>query len=306
MLRLAHISDLHYSDSVNVPVSRLLNKRITGFVNFHLHRRFQYSRPLLDLVLGSIRDAKADHVVVTGDVSNLSLGAEFAGVRDLFERYGFRPRDVSVVPGNHDRYTKGSERAQRFEGYLMPFMSGDLPSGPHAFPYVRLRGEIAIIGINSALSLPPLLAGGQIGIEQLTRLEAVLHHPDARDRFPVILIHHPPYRHPRRSLHAMEGLQDFGDLLQAVAAPKALILHGHLHKNIHRKVTSDGKTFLVSGVSASSYRLGGPASTALSSFAMYDIDRQGIHSVRCFTYRAPEGRYEPAAVGEDAFLPAGL
>jgi 3',5'-cyclic AMP phosphodiesterase CpdA len=227
-----------------------------------------------------------DHLVVTGDLSNLSLGAEFAGAREMLLEYGFTPSSVSVIPGNHDRYTRGSERTRRFEAYLSPFMKSDVDSWPHAFPFVRLRDDVVIIGINSALSLPPLMAGGEVGIEQLTRLEVLFRHRDVRDRFPVFLIHHPPYRHPRREIHRLEGLQDYGALLRAVPSCSALFLHGHLHRNIHRKLESNGRRFLFSGVSASSNRFKGLGSSAVSSFILYEMDRRGVHSVRCFKYRA--------------------
>lgn len=303
MLRLAHISDLHYYDSMKVPVARLLNKRITGYVNFFLHRRFQYSNRILRLLLESIRRESVDHLVVTGDLSNLSLGAEFAGAREILLDYGFSPATVSVIPGNHDRYTSGSERARRFEGYLSPFMKSDIDMWPHPFPFVRLRNDVAIIGINSALSLPPLMAGGEVGIEQLTRLEVLFQHHALKDRFPVFLIHHPPYRHPRREVHRFEGLRDYPALMQAIPSRSALFLHGHLHRNIHRMLVSNGKRFLFSGVSASSNRFRGPSSSAVSSFVLYEMDGCGVHSVKCYKYRAEEKTYVPDDVAMDVFQP---
>jgi len=303
MFRLAHISDLHYYDSMKVPVARLLNKRITGFANFFLHRRFQYSSRVLGLLLENIRKQNVDHLVVTGDLSNLSLGKEFAGARELILEHGFSPSSVSVIPGNHDRYTGGSERNRRFEGYLSPFMKSDIDLWPHPFPFVRLRGDVVIIGINSALSLPPLMAGGEVGVEQLTRLEVVFQHHSLKDRFPVFLIHHPPYRHPRKEVHRFEGLQDYRALLQAVPSRSALFLHGHLHRNIQRKFETNGKRFLFSGVSASSNRFGGLSSRAVSSFFLYEMDRRGVHSVKCFKYRAEAKTYVPDDIALDGFQP---
>jgi 3',5'-cyclic AMP phosphodiesterase CpdA len=303
MFRLAHISDLHYYDSIKVPIKRLLSKRITGYTNFFLHRRFQYSSRVLGLLLENIRKQNVDHLVVTGDLTNLSLGAEFAGAREMLLDNGFSPSSVSVIPGNHDRYTRGSERARRFEGYLSPFMKSDVDLWPHAFPFVRLRGDVVIVGINSALSLPLLMAGGEVGIEQLTRLEVLFQHPDVRDRFPVFLIHHPPYRHPRKEVHRFEGLRDYRALLRAIPSRSALFLHGHLHRNIHRKLDSNGRRFLFSGVSASSNRFKGLSSSAVSSFILYDMDRHGVHSVRCFKYRAEADTYVPDDIAMDVFQP---
>ncbi len=279
MFRLAHISDLHYFNSMRVPVGRLLNKRISGYVNLVLHRRFQHSPRILGLLMESLKGQGADHLVVTGDLTNLSLGHEFAAVRGIFLEAGFSADDISVIPGNHDRYTRGSEASSRFEGYLSPFMRSDIDLGPVRFPFVRLRDGVAIIGLNSALSLPPLLARGEIGLEQLTRLEVLMSHPLLGGRFPVLLLHHPPYRHPGRQLHILEGLQDYHRFLDAVPSRSALLLHGHLHRNVLRRIEEGGKRFLVSGVSSSSYRFRGFGSEAVSSYTLYEMDAGGVEEI---------------------------
>src|SRR3546814_3461214 len=57
------------------------------------------------------------------------------------------------------------------------------------WPYVRLRGEVALVGINSAVPTAPLLAGGRIGAAQLAALEARLQ--SLRGHFRIVLVHHP-------------------------------------------------------------------------------------------------------------------
>ncbi len=100
-LRIAHISDLHVLSPRGVEWrSIVFNKRITGYANLLLSRGRVYRRELLDAVLAEAA-ARADHVVVTGDITNLSLEPEFEAARSLLAGVA-RAVEVSVVPGNHD------------------------------------------------------------------------------------------------------------------------------------------------------------------------------------------------------------
>ncbi|MFH1438438.1 MAG: metallophosphoesterase [Pseudomonadota bacterium] len=306
MFRLAHISDLHFFSSMNVPLTRLLGKRALGYANLYFHRRFQHDPRLIRLLMENLKEQKVDHIVVTGDLTNLSLGEEFGGIRELLLQSGFSPRDISVVPGNHDRYTKGAQSTLRFEAYLAPFMGSDIELWDHNFPYVRLRDGVAIVGINSALSLPPFMAGGKVGVEQLTRLEVILEHPELKSRFIVFLIHHPPYRHPVKRLHFMEGLSDYRVFLKAIRGRPSLILHGHLHRNFQKKINHNGTELLTSCVSSSSYKLKGLDAGSISTFKLYDLDGNGVRSVRWFQYNSEKSSYEPDGTGEKDFSPLNI
>jgi 3',5'-cyclic AMP phosphodiesterase CpdA len=91
---------------------RFFNKRFTGYLNLRYRRKAIHKPFAVEAAAREIRDTGIDHVVITGDVSNLALEVEFELVRTFLERdLGLRPDQVSMVPGNHDTYTKGSFRA---------------------------------------------------------------------------------------------------------------------------------------------------------------------------------------------------
>src|SRR3546814_8121170 len=46
--------------------------------------------------------------------------------------------------------------------------------GSAIFPYTRIRGQVALVGVNTAVPTPPFLASGRIGADQLSRLETQL------------------------------------------------------------------------------------------------------------------------------------
>src|SRR5262249_36272400 len=161
-----HLSDLHLLNLEGVAPFRLLNKRITGYLNLRF-RRSQVHKPFVARdAAHAIRRLGVDHVAITGDVSNLALEGEFDLVRDLIENdLQLSPDRVSLVPGNHDTYTRGAHRSKRFQKVFAAYLRTDLPEfeTESGFPYVHLRGPAAIIGLSTALPRPPLVASGMLG-----------------------------------------------------------------------------------------------------------------------------------------------
>ena len=86
-----------------------------------------------------------------------------------------------------------------------------------AYPFVKLRGPAAIIGLSSAVPRPPFIAAGYLGEEQIAALKAVLAHPEVAKRFPVILVHHPPLDSRHRLLQLRDGLTDAASLRDVLA-----------------------------------------------------------------------------------------
>ena len=186
---------------------RLFNKRITGYMNLRFHRKSVHKPFAVEASLREVRKLGVDHVVITGDVSNLALEREFELVRTVLDReLGMSPDQVSMVPGNHDTYTRGSFRTQRFASMFAACVKSDLAVADGPFPYVRLRGPVALIGLSTAVPRPPLVAAGEFGPKQLEALGRLLEHPEVRSRTPVILQHHPWHNPPERVRRMLEGL----------------------------------------------------------------------------------------------------
>ena len=100
---------------------------------------------------------------------------------------------VSVIPGNHDVYTYGVAKQRRFEACFGELMQSDLPElrADGTYPDVKLRDEVAVVGLSSAVPTWPLLATGRVSATQLARLETILAHSEVEARFVVALVHHP-------------------------------------------------------------------------------------------------------------------
>ncbi|MCS6901855.1 MAG: metallophosphoesterase, partial [Myxococcales bacterium] len=110
---LAHLSDLHLYGDEPVPLARLVSKRATGYLNLRYRRGSIHKKWAVQALARELRRLGVDHVAVTGDLSNLALEDEFAAVvRLLREDLALPPSEVSIVPGNHDLYTRGAARAR--------------------------------------------------------------------------------------------------------------------------------------------------------------------------------------------------
>jgi 3',5'-cyclic AMP phosphodiesterase CpdA len=160
-------------------------------------------------------------VVVTGDLTNFSLPGEYAWARRWLESIG-RPADVTVIPGNHDVYVRGAEE---FPGkFWGDYMRGD--DGFERFPFVRRRGDAALIALSTGVPTAPFLATGQLGQTQLARLAETLE--QTRGSFRIVLIHHPPLSPARRYFRRLVDAADLRGVLAAKGAE--LLLHGHDHR----------------------------------------------------------------------------
>ncbi len=276
LVKIAHLSDLHLLSLEGAVPMRLFNKRITGYMNLRFHRKSVHKPFAVEAALREIRKIGVDHVVITGDVSNLALEGEFDLVRSVLDReLGLSPDQVSMVPGNHDTYTRGSFRTKRFANAFASCMTSDLPTDSGPFPFVRLRGPMAIIGLSTAVPRPPLVAAGEFGQTQLDALARVLAHPEVRSRTPVLLQHHPWHNPPERLRTLLEGLYDAeaqAQLLQHVE--QGLLLHGHLHRRVHRLLrTSAGH---IDAVGATSASLLHDNVERMAGFNVYEIDPGGV------------------------------
>jgi 3',5'-cyclic AMP phosphodiesterase CpdA len=219
MFVLAHLSDLHLASQPRLV--ELASKRGLGFINWHRKRKNVHLAEVLDAITGDLKTSSVDHIAVTGDLVNLSLPAEYIRARAWLETLG-RPADVTVVPGNHDIYVRGVEQSPaKFWG---DYMRGD--DGLDRFPFVRRRGNVALIALSTGLPTAPLMATGRLGKRQLDRVAETL--DQTRDLFRIVLIHHPPVSPLRRYLRRLVDAAQLRSVLAAKGAE--LLLHGHDHQ----------------------------------------------------------------------------
>ncbi len=255
MFRLAHISDIHLGPLPDVTYRDLASKRMVGYVNWQRNRRRSLTEGTLGSIVADIKAENLDHLAVTGDLVNLALDAELELAKLWLETLG-KPADVSVVPGNHDAYVPGAfDKACRL---WAQWMCGDGHNGlveRTSFPYLRVRGNVALIGVSSARATAPFMASGFFRAEQATRLAKILQETGARNLFRVIMIHHPPVRNAVSQHKRLLGIGRFHATVAGHGAE--LVLHGHSHLPTLFWIGGRAKPIPVVGVSAAGQSPGG-------------------------------------------------
>ena len=194
---LAHLSDPHLGPMPQARLRELASKRAIGYLNWHRKRHMIHRRDVLGELVADMQAQKPDHIAVTGDLVNIALPLEFAEARKWLESVG-TPDHVSLVPGNHDAYVRGIR--EHFPYVWAEYFHGDgtASNSDAAFPYLRRRGPLALIGVSTAIPTAPFMATGRLGHEQRGALEKILQQLSKGDSFRVLMIHHPPVTSPGR------------------------------------------------------------------------------------------------------------
>jgi len=260
MFRLAHISDAHLGPLPAVTYRDLASKRVIGYVNWHRNRRRFLHDGVIDMIAADISSIAPDHLAITGDLVNLALDGEIATARSWLTALG-APEDVSVVPGNHDAYVPGAfDKVCRSWG---PWMTGDgqpAPTDRHHFPYMRVKGKVALIGVSSARATAPFMASGFFRGDQAHRLAKLLDEAAKQGLFRVIMIHHPPVRGAVAAHKRLFGIGNFQKTVRKHGAE--LVLHGHSHDPSLNWIEGKERRVPVVGVSAAGQSAGGPHAPA--------------------------------------------
>lgn len=224
-------------------------------MNWRLSRHRVHNPAVALAIAADIVRKAPDHVALTGDIVNVAAREEFVAASRWMNAFG-TPDWISFVPGNHDCYVRMAWEHGLL--HLAPYMQGDMrvpltqdsPQITTPFPYVRLRRNVALIGVSTAAPQPLHRASGQLGRTQLKSLAHLLSDLRERGYARVVMIHHPPLpglASPRKALIDAAPLRD---VLEAQGAE--LVLHGHNHEHMLNTLNSRFGAVHVLGVPSAS------------------------------------------------------
>ena len=295
MFSLAHLSDLHLGPLPRGAAWRdFALKRQIGYLSWRFKRHKLHVPQIAGAIASDIVNAAPDHVALTGDIVNIAAHGEFPAAAAWLKNLG-APDQVSFVPGNHDTYVRfGWDKGL---GHLADYMAGDMKvtsaymthQVATPFPFVRLRKNIALIGLCSGLPQPLSRAAGRLGEVQRQALAPLLRELRERGFARIVMIHHPPL--PGLAV-PRKALKDAGELKDILVAEGAeLVLHGHNHLHMANTLASRFGTVHVLGVPSAS--LGTKGHYDLAAWNRYDIVRQGGRWTIQVTVRAwdPDSRH---------------
>lgn len=254
-MRLAQLTDLHLPIPIGPTVGDLFSKRLLGYLSWARNRKFLHKLDPLERIVADCRLAAPELTVISGDIINISLQAEFTAARQWLDDH-FEPSDVAFCPGNHDAYVETPWPTGL--GLLSPFMAGErsgepavrAPRGPDDFPYLRTIGRMSVVLGNSSPPTLPGLATGRLGSVQIETIGRKLSDLGAAGQCRILVLHHPPTERVEPLRKALDDRKALRSVVYETGVE--LILHGHTHRPVWTTIeTRDGPRPVVGGGSAS-------------------------------------------------------
>ncbi len=242
---LAHFSDVHLGPlGLADAFAHFKLKRLVGSLSWSLNRRKLHRPEVADAIRASMTAAKPDHIACTGDLVNIAAGHEFPRAARWLEALG-NTSTVSLVPGNHECYVDVPHAESL--AHLAPWMKDAPP-----FPYVHLRRNIALIGLNSGSPQRLHRAAGELGEHQRRNLGHHLERLGQQGFCRIVMIHHPPLPDLAKPRKALVDAAALTEVLKRHGCE--LVLHGHNHHFMHNKLNTAAGTAHVIGAPSASMR----------------------------------------------------
>ena len=187
-MRIVHLSDIHLWQYTINPL-RYLSKRTLGMASLVLGRASRFRLERLPELVNHVKTLRADHILITGDLTTTALPDEFRAARAALADWLGDPARATIIPGNHDRYTLYAHHSRRFERYFGDF------SPQRSYPWLRrLDADTAILGLDPTRS--GISASGKLPPYQLIRAREILASAGPIARL-VIACHYPVAVPPR-------------------------------------------------------------------------------------------------------------
>lgn len=262
---ISHTSDIHLPLTFKPNISSLFNKRVIGYINHYSNRRNVHKLENIELILNDIKlKNKTGHTILSGDIVNLSLEEEFIKANEFLGKY-FTKNNLSIIPGNHDAYV--NIKYKNSLCHLTNYLDESAPLNQDSpFPYIKKIKNIALIGISTAVPSPPFMCWGRVSKEQLIKLEEILSSIEKENNFVLLFLHHPIHHYGAFNL---KGLLNKEELIETISKFNIhLIIHGHLHREIHNSI--EIKEVLVPCIGAPS---GSRDKNSGLSYLEYQIDK---------------------------------
>lgn len=236
-MRLAHFSDIHVTQRVSRAVrdGEMSGKRMFGALNYYLggrRRHFSEVDARIATLLEDVDAQSADHVLCTGDVTQMSFAEELDRCAALFGPRLSQPERFTVLPGNHDRYIRIAAEERWFERRM-----GAL--APSAYPTAkRIADRVTLVLLDVSRPCTMLDSSGLCGDRQLREARAILTDASLADQFVIVGLHYAILRENGRPDRPSHGIRDWKPLLELLDAPDTradLVLHGHIHRQYQVK-----------------------------------------------------------------------
>lgn len=235
-IRIAHISDLHFSNICLSP-TQFFSKRWIGNFNLLFRRKAEFDKESLKALPEFFCKQGIDFVLITGDLSTTGQKREFAQAKDFIQSLRSQGLKVVAVPGNHDHYTMRGWKSKLFFDY---FPDDQLKKD--GVSVIQLTNSWTIVALDSAVATSLNSSQGLFSEGLERNLFSVLSSICAKKH--VLLMNHFPlfeHQHPTKTLQRSSHLRE---LLKKFPNVK-LYLHGHTHSHCIANLRANGLPIIV-------------------------------------------------------------
>ena len=229
---IAHLSDLHILGAGAAQARSVLELGMR-FASFG--RALDPKQRIDKLVagLGAARDAGAVHLVISGDLTEMGMPDQFETLARTLEEARIDPDRVTLVPGNHDSYTRADAWSRALDGPLARFRRAAARDDGK----VVERARAFLLPLDVACHQHFTRAAGELTTRAADALEWRVRDQSGRGKPLVIVVHHSPLPHNPRAWHWLHGLRGGERILDLmVRYPDVHVLHGHLHHEVDASV----------------------------------------------------------------------
>lgn len=227
-MRIAHISDLHFS-KISWGVTQFLSKEWVGNFNLVFNRGYDFSSTPPYALIDLFKQEGVMDVIVSGDLTTTSSKKEFLLAKQFIARLQKEGMRVYLIPGNHDHYTKRSYKKKTFYHYFSPKHSEDFEYNlaDHGVTAKKLMPSWWLVLMDTACSTPLISSNGYFSQETETHLTDLLSKIPNEDK--VLLVNHFPFFQNDKAKRRLIRGPALENILKE--EPKVQIyLHGHTHR----------------------------------------------------------------------------
>ncbi len=228
--RIAHLSDVHMLDTRPSGTRSGLSMG---------HRFLSFGRPLDSLarrrkLVSSLSESQrlgADHIVISGDLTEIGDAREFESLAEVLHESSIAPARITLVPGNHDLYSSPNGWRDALNGPLAAFAA----TSARAAGSVVECGGVHLLPLDVAFHQPVTRSAGLIANPTFDILERRAADDGLARRPLVVVQHHPPFVRRSSAWHWMDGLIGAARLMLLLERFRhVFVLHGHLHALVNR------------------------------------------------------------------------
>ena len=262
---IIHISDLHFH-SYPQKLSEFNAKRILGATNLLIRRAREFPLKRAKLLVEIIQKMEWDHLVISGDITQLSLEKEFSLAREILDPLLIKSERVTVIPGNHDRYINQHDGTDLFTKYFGEFF------GKNEIHVSKINQKWVLVGWDSAHPNDLRTAAGTVKNTTIQASEKLIQNFPDQTNF--IVVNHYPLTFPEdwkfgRS-HELYNLVPVRNWILQNSQIR-LYLHGHIHLNwFHRLPRDSAPELLLVNSAASCSKLYNGQSSSFHQIVLED------------------------------------